>query len=59
MLHYTSLNRLSSEKHSSLLGAFVSFKQNEVLWIRPKVFHVVREILKLTVDKALLLLELS
>jgi hypothetical protein len=30
-LHYTWLERLACEKHSSLLGLFVSYEENEVL----------------------------
>jgi len=31
VLHYTSLNIIASDKHSSLLGLLVSRKENEVL----------------------------
>jgi hypothetical protein len=31
MLHYTRLERLDSDKDSSLLGQFLSYKENEVL----------------------------
>ncbi len=31
MLHYTKLKRLGKDKHSSLLGPFVSYKEDEVL----------------------------
>ncbi len=30
-LHYTSLESLASDKHSSLLGSIVSYEENEVL----------------------------
>jgi hypothetical protein len=30
--------RLSNDKHSSLLVAFVSYEENEVLWILSKIF---------------------
>jgi hypothetical protein len=33
VLHYTRLERLARDKHSSLLGPFVSYEENEVLWI--------------------------
>ena len=33
MLYYITLKRLSNDKHSSLLVAFVSYEENEVLWI--------------------------
>ncbi len=26
---------LSSDEHSSLLGAFVNYEENEVLWLQP------------------------
>jgi hypothetical protein len=31
VLHYTRLKKLFSDKHSSLLGTFVSKEENEVL----------------------------
>jgi hypothetical protein len=37
MLHYAKLKKVSGDKHSSLLGAFVSYKENEVWGIRPLV----------------------
>jgi hypothetical protein len=33
VLHYTILERLARDKHSSLLGPFVSMEENEVLRI--------------------------
>ncbi len=33
MLYYTRLEKLHRDKHSSLLGLFVSYKVSEVLWI--------------------------
>ncbi len=30
----TQLETLTSDKHSTLLGQFLSYKENEVLWIR-------------------------
>ncbi len=33
VLHYTRLKRLSSDKHLTLFGTFVSNEENEVLWI--------------------------
>ena len=35
VLLYTRLERLATDKHSSLLDPFVSYEENEVLWIRP------------------------
>ncbi len=34
MLHYTKLEKLAKEKYSSLLVPFVSYEENEVLWLR-------------------------
>ncbi len=31
VLHYTRLERLASDKHSSILGPFMSYEENEVL----------------------------
>jgi hypothetical protein len=31
VLNYTSLVRLAGDKHSCLLGLFISYKENEVL----------------------------
>jgi hypothetical protein len=31
MVNYTSLERLNRDQHSSLLGAFVSYEENELL----------------------------
>ncbi len=36
LLHYTMLERLATEKHSGLLGPFLSYEENEVLWIRAR-----------------------
>jgi hypothetical protein len=36
-VHYTRLERHFCDKHSSLLGEFVSYKENEVMWIRSLV----------------------
>ncbi len=36
-LHYSKLERLTKDKHSGLLGVFVSYKENEVSWIRPLI----------------------
>jgi hypothetical protein len=32
VLHYTKLQRLARNKHTSLLGPIVSYKENELLW---------------------------
>jgi hypothetical protein len=34
MLGYTRYKSLASDKHSSLLGPFIIYLENEVLWIR-------------------------
>ncbi len=34
MFNYIRLGRLAKDKHSSLLGPFVSYKENEVVLIR-------------------------
>ncbi len=31
------LDRLARDKRSSLLGSFISYKENKVLWIRPQM----------------------
>ncbi len=36
----TALERLAREKHSSLLGPFISYKESKVLWIRHHVFSL-------------------
>ena len=36
VVHDTTLERLSSYKHSSLLGPFLTYEKNEVLWIWPQ-----------------------
>ncbi len=33
MFHNTKLERLTSDKHSNLLGQFLIYEENEVLWI--------------------------
>ncbi len=33
----TKLDRLGRHKHSSLFGLLVSYEENEVLWIWPRV----------------------
>ncbi len=37
MLHYIRLSRFAYNKHSSLLDQFVSYEENEVLWIQPQM----------------------
>ncbi len=37
MIHYTRLERLERDKHFTLSGPFVRCKENEVLWMRPKI----------------------
>ncbi len=32
MLHYAGLESLARDKYSSLLGPFVSYEENDVLW---------------------------
>ncbi len=34
LFHNTKLKRLTSNKHPNLLGQFLSYEENEVLWIR-------------------------
>jgi hypothetical protein len=34
VLHYTRLERLARDKHSDLLGTFISYEENEVLRIQ-------------------------
>jgi len=36
VLHYNRLERLSSYKHSSLLGSFVNYEEDEELGILPR-----------------------
>ncbi len=36
MLCYTRLEMLARDECSSLLGPFISYEENEVLWIRPQ-----------------------
>ncbi len=38
VLHYTWLERLAMDKQSNLLGKFVSYEENKVLWIQPQAF---------------------
>jgi hypothetical protein len=37
--NWTRLERLAQDKQSNLLGPFVSYKENEVLLIRPQNFN--------------------
>ncbi len=37
LLHTVKLERLDKDKHSSLLGPFLSYEENEVLWIQTLV----------------------
>jgi hypothetical protein len=34
MFHNTKLERLTNDKRSNLVGQFLSYEENEVLWIR-------------------------
>ncbi len=34
----TKLERLTSDKHSNLLGQFLSYEWNEMLWIQTQVY---------------------
>ncbi len=36
ILHYSKLERLVSDKNSSLLRPFISYEENELLWIQPQ-----------------------
>ncbi len=38
ILHYATLERLARNKQSSLLSPFVSYEENEVLWISTIIF---------------------
>ncbi len=35
---YTKVERLARDKHSSSLVQFISYKENEVLWILPLLY---------------------
>ncbi len=34
LLHYTSIKRIAKDKQSILLGSFINYEENKVLWIR-------------------------
>ncbi len=36
VLHYIKVERLATDKYTTLLDPFISYKENEVLWIRPQ-----------------------
>ncbi len=36
--HYSLLERLYGDKHSSLLGQIIMYKENEALWIQAQEF---------------------
>ncbi len=38
-LLHNELERLATDKHSNLLGLFVSYEENKMLWIRTQVSH--------------------
>ncbi len=40
MLHFIRLERSANDKQSSLLDKFISYEENEVLWIRPQVLAI-------------------
>jgi hypothetical protein len=39
VLHFTRIERLAKDNHDSLMGPFVSYKENELLWIWPLGSH--------------------
>ncbi len=39
VLHYTRMESLARDKHSSLLGPLLSYEGNEVLWIRSQKLY--------------------
>ncbi len=39
VLNYTRLERLAKNKHSNIYDLFVSYEENEVLWIKPHIVH--------------------
>ncbi len=39
MLHYTQLEWLARDKHSSLFGPFISYEENEVLHYSRNLIH--------------------
>ncbi len=39
MLHHTRREKLTRNKYSSFFSSFVSYEENEVLWIRPQVLN--------------------
>jgi hypothetical protein len=45
MLDYTKSEKLASDKHFSLLGAFVSYEETKVLWMPPPDFQVFLQLL--------------
>ncbi len=44
-LHYTNLERVANDKYFSLAGSYVSFKENEGLWIRPQIVNLIHQAL--------------
>jgi len=36
VFNYTRQEKLASDEHSNLLDPFVTYKENNVLWIRPQ-----------------------
>ena len=54
------LERLTSDKHSNLLGQFLSYEENEVLWIRTLAIGLTEAIiLARDKDSSLLVLSVS
>ncbi len=50
--HHTRAERLVSEKHSSLLSPFVSYKENEVLWIQTQGLYLQNFIFFVTEERS-------
>ncbi len=53
MLHNVTLQRLPNLKHFNLLVQFVSYKENEVLWIRTQGLYSQHTIFFVTYESAL------
>ncbi len=52
MLHNTKLERLGKYKPSSLSGLFISYEENEVLWIQPQGLYSQHFIFFVTYESA-------
>ncbi len=45
MLNYTKQERLATDEHSGFLGPFVSYEENELLWINYQVVFTIIQFL--------------